>query len=389
MKIKTKPEDFVVSEVADISPEAKGDFALYLLKKNNITTWEALGRLAKQLHIPLSRVGYGGLKDKRAVSHQYITIYQGPKKDLKFDRFELIYLGQTSKPMDQSKLLGNRFEITVRDVEVSDKALEEEVERAKKYGVPNYFDEQRFGSVKGAKKPEFAAKYIIKGDYERALYLALVTASPDEGQESRKFRGCLKKNWRKWENCLPLARLKWEKELLTFLTLHQPSKRTFKRALQLMDREYLFFLGNAYQSYLWNEVLKRVLERLSAVDFKVSYTLGELYFYRSLDEEKQERLRGLKIPLLAPKLNLEENDTVVQAAYRDVLLAEGLKELKELRSLVKGLIFKSYPRPAVVFPQELHFERVGEREVKLFFFLEKGSYATLIVKRIFYACANA
>ena len=389
MKIKSKPEDFVVSEVADITPEGKGEFALYLLKKNNITTWEALGRLAKHLHIPLSRVGYGGLKDKRAVAHQYVTIYQGPKKDLKFDSFELIYLGQTSKPMDQSRLLGNRFEITVRDVDVEDKTLEEEIERVRKYGVPNYFDEQRFGSVKGTKKPEFAAKYIIKGDYEKALYLALVTASPDEIQESRKFRECLKKNWRRWENCLSLARLKWERELLNFLILHQPSKRTFKRALQLMDKEYLFFLGNAYQSYLWNEVLKRVLERLSVVDFKVPYALGELYFYRTLDEEKQERLRGLKIPLPSPKLNLEGNDPVVQASFKDVLLAEDLRELKELRSLVKGLIFKSYPRPAVIYPQDLRFERIEERAVKLLFFLEKGSYATLIVKRIFYACENA
>jgi len=389
MKIKSKPEDFIVSEVADIRQAIKGDYALYLLKKENITTWEALGKLARHLRIPLSKIGYGGLKDRRAIAHQYITIHQGPKRDMKFYLFELIYLGQTSEPMTQAKVLGNRFEITVRDVAVDDNVLEEEIERVKRYGIPNYFDEQRFGSVKRSKNHEFAVKYIIKGDYERALYLALVSASPDEIQQSRRFRECLKENWRKWENCVSLARLKWEKDLLNFLINHQPSKRTFKRALHLVDKEYLFFLGNAYQSYLWNEVLKKVLVNLSAVEIKIPYLLGELYCYRTLKKDQQKKLEGLKIPLPSPRLNLVENDPLIKFSFEEVLAEEGLKELRELKTFVKGLIFKSYPRPAVVFPQDLRFERVGEKIVKLFFFLEKGSYATLVVKRLFYACENA
>ncbi len=387
MKIKVNPKDFVVSEVTKIQPEGRGDYALYLLTKENLTTWEALGRLAKTLRIPLERIGYGGLKDKRALTHQFITLWQGPKKDFTFPGFKLTYLGQTSIPMEQSLLLGNNFVITVREVEMVEKVLDKEMAYLREYGLPNYFDEQRFGSVvlKKDGNLEFAAKEIIKGNWERALYLALAEASPDDIKESKGFRECLKKNWGLWERCLPLAKLNWTKNLLHFLNTHPSSKRTFKRALQLMDQEYLFFLGNAYQSYLWNEILKKVLQKKEAWEYKVPYKLGELYFYRCLPEEVFHFLVNLKIPLPSPKLNLETGPLLVLEAFQEVLEEEGFKDLKELRSLIKGLIFKTYPRPAIVFPRDLRWERVDKRVFRLYFFLEKGAYATLVLKRLFYA----
>ena len=45
-------------------------------------------------------------------------------------------------------------------------------------GVPNYFDDQRFGSL-GA-SGEFIAKPWCLGDYERALWLALAEHNPHD-----------------------------------------------------------------------------------------------------------------------------------------------------------------------------------------------------------------
>ncbi|MGC9109948.1 MAG: tRNA pseudouridine(13) synthase TruD [Caldimicrobium sp.] len=383
-KYKVHPEDFIVSEVINLYPQEKGEYSLYLLRKENLTTWEALGQIAKTLKLPLKYFGYGGLKDKKAVAFQYITIKDGPKRDLKSSNFELVYLGKVNKPLSKEHLLGNNFEIKVYDVDIPEDKILYELESIKNFGIPNYFDEQRFSSVGNHLK--FAAKEIIQGNYEEALFLILAESSPDEITYSKKLRNCLRKNWRKWENCLKYARLKWEKELIKFLSQHKPSKRTFKRALHLVDQEYLFYLGNVYQSYLWNEVLKEILKYLEVGEFSIPFFLGEFYFYRKLSEEKLNLLKNLKIPFPSPKLNLEDTEEIpLKSLYLKVLNREGFQDLKELRSFIKGLIFKTYPRPAIVFPENLSCVRLSEKTYKLTFFLEKGSYATLVLKRIFYA----
>ncbi len=388
MKIKEKLEDFIVSEVIDLAPEGKGEYALYLLKKYDISSWDAIGKIAKRLRISMNEIGYGGLKDKKALAYQFITIKNGPQKDLKEEKFELFYLGQTTSSLSKEYLIGNRFEIIVRDVQIKEEELKKEIELRKNFGLANYFDEQRFGSVKIRK--EFAVKEIIKGNYEKALYLILVEGSAVDIEETKKFRDCLRKNWKNTERCKNLAKVDWERNLVEFLSNHKPSKRTFKRALNLVDQEYLFFLGNAYQSYLWNEILKEVLLKLELQIYKIPYLLGELYFYKEVPENKWEKLKKLKLPLPAPKLKLGEiNSLDLNEIYNKILQKEGISELKGFRTFIKRLVFKTYPRPAVIFPQDLSYEKLDENIYKLKFFLEKGSYATLVVKRLFYVSKNS
>ncbi|PMP68120.1 MAG: tRNA pseudouridine(13) synthase TruD [Thermodesulfobacterium geofontis] len=384
MKIKENLEDFVVSEIADIYPEGKGEYSLYMLKKFNISTWDALGKIAKKLRISMDSIGYGGIKDKKAIAHQFLTIRNGPKKDLKEKEFQLIYLGKTTKPMSKDLLIGNRFEIVVRDFKVEEEKFNKEVELVKNFGLANYFDEQRFGSIKSS--GEFAVKEIILGNYEKALYLMLAEGSAIDIERTRKLRECLKKHWRDFKKCLDLAEVNWEKNLLKFLTQHKPSKRTFKRALNLVDKEYLFFLGNAYQSYLWNEILKEIILKLEIPYFEAPYLLGNFFFYKEVQEKKWELLKSLKLPLPSPKLQFKEkiNTLNLEEIYNEICKREGLGNITNLRTFVKGLIFKTYPRPAVVFPENLDWEKIDNTTVKLKFFLEKGAYATLVVKRLYY-----
>lgn len=389
MKIKERLEDFIVSEIADIYPEGQGEYSLYILKKFNISTWDALGKIAKKLRISMDSIGYGGLKDKKAIAHQFITIKNGPKKDLKEKEFEIIYLGKTTKSMSKDLLIKNKFEIVVRDFQIKEEKFDKEVELIRKFGLANYFDEQRFGSIKSSK--EFAVKEIILGNYEKALYLMLAEGSPVDIEKTRKFRNCLKKYWRNFEKCLDLAEVNWEKNLIRFLIEHKPSKRTFKRALNLVDKEYLFFLGNAYQSYLWNEIFKKILLKLNIPYFEAPYLLGSFFFYKEVQEEKWKILKNLKLPLPAPKLQFKENVEGLDLAqiYDEICQKEGLKNLKNLRTFVKGLIFKTYPRPAVIFPENLEWEKLDNSTVKLKFTLEKGAYATLVVKRLYYGYQNS
>ena len=389
MKIKERLEDFVVSEIANIYPEGKGEYSLYMLKKFNISTWDALGKIAKKLRISMDYINYGGLKDKKAIAHQFITIKGGPKRDIKEKEFELIYLGKTTNPMSKDLLIGNKFEIIVRDFQIEEKKFDREVELVRKFGLSNYFNEQRFGSIKSSK--EFAVKEVILGNYEKALYLMMAEGSAVDIEKTRKFRECLKKHWRNFEKCLELAKVNWEKSLLNFLITHKPSKRTFKRALNLVDKEYLFFLGNAYQSYLWNEVLKEVILRLEIPYFEISYLLGKLFFYKEVPANKWEILKNLKLPLPSPKLKFKEKieDLNLEEIYNEICKRESLENIKNLRSFIKGLIFKTYPRPAVIFPENLEWEKLDNTTIKIKFTLEKGAYATLVVKRLFYGYQNS
>ncbi len=376
MRIKERPEDFVVYEVADIAPEGKGDYALYRLVKRGATTWDVIGDLARRLRLKADQIQYGGLKDRHAVSYQFLTIKHGPKRDLEGRNYRLEYLGQTTRQMSKARLKGNHFRILVRGV--SAQGLEEEIRLVARYGVVNYFDDQRFGSAKHGQG--FALREIILGNYERALYLLLVEGSQYEMKRTAEFRRCLRKNWPHFKACLELAPSPWERRLLEFLSAHRPSKRTFKRALSLVDKEYLLMLCHAYQAYIWNETVKLYLRSLGLELFSVPYLLGEHLFYREVPEKIWPELSEQKIPLPSPRLKLDER---IKTLMEKVLEKEGIPSLAKFRTLIKGAMFKTYPREVVVVPQDLRFEPVEEEGVRLEFFLPKGSYATVLLKRLF------
>ncbi len=376
MKIKVQPEDFVVYEVADITPQKEGEFALYRLFKRGATTWDVIGALAKRLRLRAQDIQYGGLKDRHALSYQYVTIRKGPKKDLVGKNFRLEYLGQSPFPMSKARLKGNFFRIRVR--EVDPRVLEQEAPLVARFGVANYFDEQRFGSARHGLG--FAARELILGHYERALYLLLVEGSQYEMKRTQAFRDCLRRNWPEVKPCLSLAPSPWERRLLEFLATHRLSKRTFKRAIGLVDREYLLMLCHAYQAFVWNEMVKLYLQKQGLRLYPVPYVLGEHLFYRTVPEERWPALKEQKIPLPSPRLKLAPE---IKALMEEVLKEEGIPSLEKFRTLVKGATFKTYPREVVVIPERLRYEVKGAREVEVEFFLPKGSYATVVLKRLF------
>ena len=74
IKIKVKPEDFIVEEIANIPIKKEGAFCAYLLKKRGRNTVDLIKKLSKDFHIPFSDFSYGGRKDRYALATQYIAI---------------------------------------------------------------------------------------------------------------------------------------------------------------------------------------------------------------------------------------------------------------------------------------------------------------------------
>ena len=165
MKLKRLPEDFQVEELAEVALDG-GPFAVYRLTKRSLSTLEVLEAVQRRWQLERHRPSYGGLKDQYALSQQFITIADGPRTHLRQSNFERVYLGQTARPFRSQDIQGNRFHIVLRHLSAKALALAEQaLDETGHDGFPNYFDDQRFGSlgVSGA----FIARAWCEGDYER------------------------------------------------------------------------------------------------------------------------------------------------------------------------------------------------------------------------------
>jgi tRNA pseudouridine13 synthase len=201
MKLKRLPEDFQVEEQISVHPEG-GPFALYRLKKQSLGTLEAIDAIARRWNLPRGQIAFAGLKDKHAVTVQFVTIRNGPRRGLAQSNLELKYVGQIERPVQASDISNNGFVVVIRDLTAAavDGAAEE-LGTVSRDGLPNYFDDQRFGSV--GESGEFIAKPWCLGDYERALWLALAEPNARDRPGQRDEKAVLREHWgvrRGWES---------------------------------------------------------------------------------------------------------------------------------------------------------------------------------------------
>lgn len=145
----TKPEDFIVEEEIDKKflrsfertgkgvRKVEGPYTLFLLKKKGMNTKDAIKTVAEKSGVSREKIGYAGLKDKFAVTSQYVTI-KNFSKPLRLKGLELKRAGSTNRHISVGDLTGNRFSITLHGVQLKTR----EKFRVK---FPNYFGPQRFG----------------------------------------------------------------------------------------------------------------------------------------------------------------------------------------------------------------------------------------------------
>ncbi len=153
----TEPEDFVVDEVPLYEPSGDGFHTYVTIEKRNLTTFDAVNQLAAALGVPARDLGTAGLKDRRAVTRQRVSIPGvAPERALAL-QFELPP-GQTLRVLEARRhgnklktghLSGNRFRLRLQvqgDPDQAATAALAILERLRAVGVPNYYGEQRFGN---------------------------------------------------------------------------------------------------------------------------------------------------------------------------------------------------------------------------------------------------
>jgi len=392
MKIKVKTEDFVVREVSTLQPTPQPQaHAIFRLTKQDWDTFDLVDLLARRLKIPSQDLSTAGIKDRHGKTEQLLSIKnrRGLPAAVRTlppeENFDLTFLGYHAAPITAMEIRGNRFTITIRDI--ASEAMERirgNAEIASRWGVPNYYDEQRFGSARHGKG--FMGREIFRGSREKALRLYFEPSKFDD-PGIRKLKSCVLENWYHWNRCLDGAFGEY-REILTYLSRHG---RAFHKALGLIDRRFLVFALHAYQSLLFNRILSGYLEDLQqAYDLQLeplAYSQGCFLFYRELPQALFEQLKSRNLPV--PGWDSRVTDPRIAEITARVLEQEGI-QLKDLKVRQMSRIYiNGVERPAILLPQEFRLGGIEEDELyknrkkmTLRFFLPRGGYATLIVKRL-------
>src|SRR5271165_5462573 len=73
--IKHSPEDFVVEEIPAYAPSGTGDHIFVRFTKRDKTTIDAARAFARALECDPRETGFAGMKDRRAVATQTISLH--------------------------------------------------------------------------------------------------------------------------------------------------------------------------------------------------------------------------------------------------------------------------------------------------------------------------
>jgi tRNA pseudouridine13 synthase len=156
-RIKSRIDDFEVEEIPLYEPSGEGPHVYLRVEKRGLTGQQAVAEIARHFGVAKRDMGTAGIKDKDAVTRQWISIpfFQVDVED----PAEMVGpIGEQIRVLDArlhrnklrtGHLAGNRFRVVVRDLEV---AGDEALKRARavinvlaEQGLPNYYGSQRFG----------------------------------------------------------------------------------------------------------------------------------------------------------------------------------------------------------------------------------------------------
>lgn len=322
-QIKSCPEDFLVDELPRESRSEDRSHVRFRVEKRGLTTEEALFGIAKTLGIDKESMGAAGLKDKQAVTTQYLSVankYENALQDIQIEGLKLLEVCGYGPKLRRGELEGNTFSILLRGVSAGDQqSLCDALSYLETNGVPNAYGAQRFGH-----------------------------------------------QWSTWE--MGKSLLEDGEQALDNLPRQQ---KRFMRRLAL----------NAVQSGLFNAwLMKRqednLLQTLIHGDVIWVERLGTAQLV--LDPEaEQKRLEAGKVSLTGPMFGIKMRAAVGKASPREksILTECGftLKQFAEFSKVAPGS-----RRPAVIYPKQVS-SQIEPDGVRVAFTLPSGAYATVVL----------
>ena len=383
MKLKHRPNDFRVRELLDESYiESSGSHLVYRVTKRKLTSLEAAEVLANMAGIEPGDISMAGLKDRQGVTEQYMSARGGKTVELSSPELKIVPVGRASNELTSEHSRGNHFEIRLRDLTHHEQrrlfAHRATVERL---GVPNYFDEQRFGNLRYGQG--WIARELMEGRHEEALKSLLCAASERDSGAIGAFKRALRESWGDWSACREVAG-RFGQHHSVFDHLRRNEGDFAGAFFHVSSRLRLIHLY-AFQSHLWNRAVARMLAaRAGDAGARVALGLeGPLVFPDHdmdppLDPEDTFRLPGEGLE--------DVEDPVQRSLLAGVLADEGLEPERFRIEGVSGFQLKGEDRALMIQPRDLRVRREDPRGrqggCSLSFELPRGAYATLVVRAL-------
>ena len=386
MRILRVPTDFrVVEQFDEAMLTRKGDYLVYSVSTKGMTTAEAAERLARAAKVDSEAVTAAALKPKEGVAGQVFTILRGEPLSMRGTEFVARRLGVSDRPVEAGDITGNAYEIVVRDLRGDDmRRMRHNMAQVKQTGMPNYFDDQRFGCLRHGQG--YIVRDVLRGSYEQALKSALAAPSPYGAEAVERYKRQMREHWGDWPKLVALANGRRGKSAFEHLAANEGD---FLGALRfgLSSRERTMHLY-AYQSHLFNRALAAKVRSL--VEGEALAWLpcdeGSLPVWRELNAFEVARLEAGTLTLPGPGM---EEDEEAMRLYGPVFESEGIS-IEQFCSLdLPGFRPIAEARPLLMQPEYLRAAPAQDDEfyprskkMRVRFTLPRGQYPTLVLKRL-------
>jgi tRNA pseudouridine13 synthase len=238
---------------------------------------------------PKLRMGYAGMKDKRGITSQYITVpastslhalaglnrpgqggghtRNGGVGIIRVGNFEYV-----ANELRLGRLKGNRFDIALRNIELGSEtknigsSLESAAQALKDNGFINYFGVQRFGKYHDTHLTGIA---ILKGDYEGAIDI-IMSPKPDERPNIAEARAMWKDRFSHnsdrasaEKECAQKLSRQFNRFMHSEMAIVNSLARdplNYEKAFSCINKTMRMMFIHAVQSYLWNHVVSNRIE---------------------------------------------------------------------------------------------------------------------------------
>lgn len=397
--IRNQYEDFYVEEIPEMIPDGEGPNIWIWIEKLGRTTLDVLLDIARDLHIDRKRMGFAGMKDKKALTRQWICIANMDSDEqmeqveaLKDSIYKTEFLKVTRgrKKLRMGQLKGNKFRILIRDIDDIEKSAEianNVLKQLEVTGVPNYFGWQRFG--KPRTNTHLVGEALVNNDLKEAVRRYIGNPTEEEHEQNQEARKAYDDG--KLEESLELMGKGMRYEKMMLREIIRDSKKgeltdkSYKNALHALPKPLQRMFVHAYQSYLFNEaVSNRVAMGINKyIEGDIIIDEEERIVRDKSPQEYQELidtfkanptspLYGTKVPFAGGEVGKMEED--VLRKYNLSKTDFEVPKMPRLGShgLRRSMRFKVWDASATPTDEGVLVE----------FSINKGSYATAVLREV-------
>jgi len=297
--LKQRNADFIVEEIPAYHPCGSGEHLYLFIEKNGRATLEVMQEIARHFRVPVRSIGYAGMKDKHAITRQYVSVHtfdDSPLESLQLNGVRVLEASRHRNRLRIGHLKGNRFEVKIRDCEDgADKQTERILEVMSRIGGPNFAGEQRFGY---RARNHLVGQAYLWQDWKRMADILLGDPEdPSDGNYEARVaygEGDYQRSRNLWSSALPAERK----------MIHELARgRSFEEAIMSTTRSQRRFFVTAFQSAIFNRILddrieRKLFEQLMVGDIAFKHENGAMFHIgesEATDPEIKRRLHDLEI----------------------------------------------------------------------------------------------